>query len=460
MSIFDFLHQPCSTRAWPLRTFSPVGPSISSFYPTPRPVQHDILSQIYFMPARDAPASSTTTPMPHQTPTAQSGVPQMPLELILSFIEAACAEGDHDAHVELLRNCSLVCRSWSLGAQKMLFREVTLRSQRSSELFMNAVDRLTAHGQALGDAVKRLRVAIDHNQPSGLHQHSFALAVTMCPNLSHLELSLYGCAEPGQDIVGSPDVSRLRRPAPSFDEQTLTLLKTGSRIDSLHFDNWSENQQAIFQMLDIWPALFFLSIGGTPPRPLHNLPPPFSCALVGLRLNFQTLPSVDFMEWLLHNSTSSLQMLQFDRDPTHAVLEYLMAAHGPTLRAIALPGFTTPEVVSLLTGAVHLRELRTESPSCPIAVYKKLPRELKHLSLGLDRDTSLNVVIDMIKSRHALETVDIHLWDNGQHHALLSPLKMTCAYQGIALNLTHDLRLFRTMNSMVRPHQSLCSSRY
>lgn len=384
----------------------------------------------------------------------------MPLELILSFIEAACAEGDHDAHVELLRNCSLVCRSWSLEAQKLLFREVTLRNQRSFELFMNAVNRLTTHGRALGDVVKSLRVAIDHNQPSGLHQHSFALAVTLCPNLSHLELSLYGCAEPGQDIVGSPDLSRLRRLAPSFDEQTLTLLKTGSCIESLHFDNWSENEQALFQLMDIWPALTYLSIGGKPPRSLHNLPPPFSCELVGLRLNFQTLPSIDFMKWLLHNSVSSLRVLQFDRDPSYAVFEYLMATHGPTLHAIALPGFTTPEVVSLLTEAVHLREIRTESPSCPIAVYKQLSRQIKHLSLGLDRDTSVNVVIDMIKSRPTLETVDVQLWNNGQHHPLLSPLKITCAYQGIALNFTRDLRLFRTMHSMVRPHRSLCSSHH
>ncbi|KAE9384526.1 hypothetical protein BT96DRAFT_1007989 [Gymnopus androsaceus JB14] len=66
------------------------------------------------------------------------------------------------------------------------------------------------------------------SEPSSLSQLSFAHAITLCPNLHALDISLYGCVSPGNDIVGSLDTLRMRRPAPSFDEAALALLKEPS----------------------------------------------------------------------------------------------------------------------------------------------------------------------------------------------------------------------------------------
>ncbi|KAF8203967.1 hypothetical protein BJ912DRAFT_941540 [Pholiota molesta] len=455
MDIFDFLPQLCSTRAWPLRMFLPGSLPYFSFYRAPRAIQRDISSSVSFMTTSTAASDlSCKPPMPSQTlTTTTSPSTQMPLELILSFIETACAEASDEARINLLKSCALVCRTWSVASQRLLFSRVTLRSQRSFELFMNAVDRTIPHTSYLGDAVKHLTVIMDYNQPSGLHQNSLALAVTACPNLCHLGMSLYGCAEPGDDIVGAPDVLRLRRAAPSFDDHTLSLLKSGPSIESLQFDNWSENQQSIFQLLDIWPSLRFLSIGGTSPQHLQDSPPPFPCALRGVRFNFQTTPSADFMKWLLHNSTESLQSLHFERDPSVEAFEYLINAHGQNLRSLTLPAFASPALMALVPQATHLNELRTENPSLPSTHYAQstFSGEIEHLAFGLDRNTPLGSIIDIIKTRDALKTVTVQIWEGGLHHALLAPLKIACMYRGVDLSISGELRLFRTTRTCDSP---------
>jgi len=371
------------------------------------------------------------------------------MELVLETLDAAREDFDDDSYVQLLMSCSLVCRAWSTPAQKILFSKVTLRNQRSFQLFMNAVDPATPHGGILGDVVKRLRVVLDHNQPSGLHQHSFALAVNACPNVSELEISLYGCAEPGQDIVGAPDVSRLRRAAPSFDEQTVSLLRSGPKVDHLHFNNWSDNQQSLFQLLDIWPSLKFLSIGGTSLQHLQDSPLPYPGALKGLSLNIQTTPSVDVLKWLLHNSAHSLRVLHLQRDLPTDALEYMVQAHGSRLHVISLPGFGSSEVPSLLTKCEHLRELRTENPALSQSIYKNFPASIERLAFGVDRETSLSSIIDIVKTSDVLKSLDIQLWANGHSNALLSSLKIACAYRGIEMNTTSDLRVFRALDLTV-----------
>jgi hypothetical protein len=388
------------------------------------------------------PAFSMTTRSPGVHPQTATSL-HFPLELILSFIESASSSVGDEDRIDLLQSCSLVCRSWSTAAQKLLFAKVTLRTQRSFESFMTAVDRTTIHGRILGDAVAHLNVVLDHNQPSGLHQHSFALAVTVCPNLHELDISLYGFAEPGKDIIGNQNASRLRRTAPSFDEHTLSLLKSGPNIKALRFNNWSDNQHSYFQLLDVWSSLQFLSIGGTLPQNLQDSPPPILSRLNEVRFNFQSAPSLAFVKWLLHNSVSSLRVLRFDRDPCCDLFQYLTEIHGPQLYSISFPSLSSPDLVLSLKKCDQLRELRTETPTSSAIVYKHIPEHLEHLAFGLDRDSPLTSVIDLVKSRNALKAITVLVWDGGNQHSLLTPLKIACAYRGVDLLLTNDLKSFR-----------------
>ena len=434
MGFFDFFHELTTTGPQPHRHPD----ALRKLFTTPKAIQHDVSFDL----TTTISYCSSNAP-PYYTPRS-SGRPlsAMPLELVLSIIEAACSDDEHNS---FLPSCALVCRAWSSAAQKLLFRYVTLRTQFAFESFSRAVDRSTAHGCVLGDAVKRLHVVLDHNQPSSLHQHSFALAFTMCPNLCELNLALYGCAAPGVDIVGVPDILRMRRPAPSFDAHTLSLLKSGPKITTLQFSNWSENQQSIVQLLDVWPSLKSLSIGGTLPQIPPNSPEPFSCALEELRLNFQTSPSIDFMKWLLHSSAGTLRVLDFERDPSTDLLDFLTRAHGLTLQSMTLPVYSSPEHAVSVNRCTRLRTLRTNHPSTQPLLYKRLPESLEHVAIGLDRDTALQPVIDIVKTRDMLKAVTVHLWRGGEKHKLLNVLKIACAYRGIDLRMSNDVNTFRTL---------------
>lgn len=439
---YIFSPQPSATRAWPLRVFLPAQALFSNFYSyqTTGFKAFSMTTTMPVKPTRQAPIVHSKAP---------ATLPEMPLELILSIIESACTDGSWEEHIPLLMACSLVCKEWSSVAQSLLFTRVTLQSQSSFQLFMNAVDRATPHGRMLGDAVRQMRVVLDHNQPSSLHHHSFALAVTFCPNLTQLDISLYGCAEPGKDIVGEPDVSRLRRLAPSFDDQTVSLLKSGPMITSLHFSNWSENQQSIFQLLNVWPSLQFLSIGGTAPLHPHESVTPFPCELQGLSLKFQTTPSVEFMRWLLHNSTESLRILHSDRDPCVDTLEYLMKTFAYQLESISTPGLLSPEFAAMISRCSQLRRLNTENPSLSGTFYRVLPSTLEHLSFTVDSDTPLNHIIDLITTNDAVRTAKVFLWEGGRKHPLLAPLRIACTYRGIDLTITDDLLFFRAQSTIV-----------
>lgn len=241
------------------------------------------------------------------------------------ILESAYDEEAIESNKAILRYFALVCRDWALPAQKLLFRHVALNSWSDYLAFTSAtVNRSTERGRVLGDAVRSMRVSLDPSQPFGLSQLAFAHAVTLCPNLEDLDIGLYGCVSAGNDIVGSPDTLRMRRPAPSFDDDALALLKSGPSITTLRFNNWSENRQSITQLLGVWTTLKSLVIGGTAPElPSPLLSEPFPCALEKLRINFQTSPSVDFLRWLLLNSSDTLCTLELEREPSSAVLNYL-----------------------------------------------------------------------------------------------------------------------------------------
>jgi hypothetical protein len=155
------------------------------------------------------------------------------------------------------------------------------------------------------------------------------------------------------------------------------------------------------------------------------------------------------MKWLLHNSADSLRQLGFERDPSFEALEFLVDAYGPQLQYLSLPAFGAPDLVFLISKCRNLREIRIENPACPSGFYKQLPEGIENLAFGLDRDTPLNVIIDVIRKRDMVKTITVSLWESGHSHPLLSPLKMVCAYRGIGLSITTDLRVFRSIHAFV-----------
>jgi hypothetical protein len=432
MGLFDYLDHASSTKAHPLEL-------LVTDLPTHVP---------HITPEHDVSFDFTTSfPSRKLLPTSQASPPlltsiPLPLELVISIIEFACFDG-FKLNEDLLRHCVLVCRAWSYPAQKLLFSQVTLRTRSACDSFLVAVSRSTKRGRILGDAVARLKVVLDHNHPYGLPQHSFGDAFTLCPNLYELNLALYGCATAGEDIVGLSNDERLRRPAPSFDDHTLSLLKSGPRITALHFSNWSENQYPFTQLLNIWPTLESLVISGTTPHAPSSIAEPLACSLKQLRMNFQTSPSIHFMNWLLHNSSRTLRILGFDREPSLHFLDYLIDTHGKYLRSLSLPSCPSHQHALAVQKCPQLRELCIENfAPC---VHRNVFGTLEHIALGLDRNTILQPIIEIVRSSDALKVVTVNVWHGGDQHPQFSSLKVACAYRGVELRVTRDIQIFRLM---------------
>ncbi|RDB29613.1 hypothetical protein Hypma_016112 [Hypsizygus marmoreus] len=431
MGFFDLLDLS-SPETRPILNFLPA--LVSRFMTSPKAVEHDVSFDLTTSPIRQV-----ALRRPHRPSSVR-----LPLEVVLSIIEAAYYDNNQPDE-SLLKQCSLVCRAWSGPAQKLLFSHVTLRTETACDSFRDAVDRSTARGRGLGDAVTRLRVVMDHNQPFGITQHSFGDAVTLCPNLYELNLALYGCAAPGEDVVGVPDVSRMRRPAPSFDETTLTLLRSGPKISALQFSNWSENQYSITQLLDVWPSLKSLAISGTPPQPPSPVLEPFACSLEELRMNFQTPPSLEFVSWLLHNSSETLRVLEFEREPSTQLLEHLINEHHSTLVSLSLPSCPSSDLAAAVQKCRQLKDLRVEHQSVTPKLFRDLPESLEHIALGLNRNTHLQPVIDTVRSTESIKVLTLNISDGGDQHPLFPVLKMACAYQGVDMRIVRDIKMFRSM---------------
>lgn len=373
----------------------------------------------------------------------------MPMEIVMTILESAYEGEDVPAYNALLKNTSLVCKNWSSVAQKLLFRNVTLTNQTAAIAFQQAVDRANPRGCYLGDAVVRMKVVLDQKQRYRLSHKSFARAVSLCPNLYELSVSLYGEGAPGLDIIGSPDASRMKRSAPSFDERTLDILRAGPQISALQFCNWSDNSSSLLQLLDVWPSLTSLDISGTTPQLERDNAEPFPCVLRELRTNFQSSPSMEFMRWLLHNSVGSLKVLDLAREPHPDMLEYFISEHGATLESLSLPTCGTHEAAAAVRRCAALRELKIEGAWASPRVYQTLPAGLQHLAFSVDSDTALLPVIQAIKRSTDVRVVTMHVWHGGEKHPQLSAVRIACTIKGIELRQTNDVPAFRAIT--VRP---------
>ncbi|KAG6810960.1 hypothetical protein H0H92_009608 [Tricholoma furcatifolium] len=405
---------------------------------TPSAVEHDLS---FHLRTATRPASLNVRP---KVSSLSSSVP-LPLEIVLAIIEqAAYADGTPDYH--LLRCCTLVCKSWTLPTQKLLFSSIILSSQTSCDAFLRSVSRQTTKGRILGGAVVRLRAVVDHNQPFGLSQRSLAEAITHCPRLFDVNLSLYGHASPAVYMVGYSDASRMSRSTPSFDEPTLALLRSGPSISSLQLNNWSDNAHCLTQLLDVWPKLTSLVIGGILPEAPSPSLTPFPGALSELRMNFQSSPSPEFVHWLLHNSVATLKVVEFERDPPSQLLQSIIDVHGSCLQSLTFPSARLSENVRAVQACPQLRELRIENASASVAreLWRALPETIEHIALGMDVNTVLRPLVDVVRKAGFLKAITVHAVNGGERHPVLPVLKMVCAYRGVDLRMIQDIRTFRS----------------
>ncbi|TDL19433.1 hypothetical protein BD410DRAFT_822193 [Rickenella mellea] len=366
--------------------------------------------------------------------------PHIPTEIIIAILEAAYFDEDSRPDFRLLSNCALVCRDWTEPAQKLLFRHVSLTTQGAVNSFQASVSSRRM-GQKHGDSVTRLHIILDFNDPNRIYPQSLIQTIIPCPHLYELDLSLYG-TDPRRGVVDHPNALRMFKNAPDFDDETLELLRGGPQISALHFSNWSDNFHCTSQLLSVWPSVKFLTLTGCKTQfPRTHSPP---CKLRHLRLNFQVTPSVDFMQWLLHDSKGSLRSLEMDREPPVELLDHIVRDHGQTLGSLAIPTCRSYDYGVSIERCEILREFRIESPWFSPMAVKTLPRTLEHLAFGVDRNTPIHAILQAVKACRKLRLLTVHFWHGGETHAMIPTLVKECAQRRIDIVTTTDITHFRT----------------
>lgn len=304
---------------------------------------------------------------------------------------------------------------------------------------MYAVSQGTPRSRMLSETVQYLRLVLDAKQPRGIPCNAFAHAVARCPNLAELSLAVY---DDSSKSDASPTQEPSKPASPLFSDETLSLLRTGPRVAALRFDNWSSNAHALAQLLEAFPALSALSVSGTAPAlPSHALPAPR--ALHSLRLNFQTSPSLEFVKWLVQDS--SLRALEFARMPDCESLMHLLLEHCGSLESLALPSCAAADYVLALAQCTSLRELRIEDLWTAPNVRLQLPPSLECIAFALDKRSALGPVVDAVKKSASLSRVAMHVWAEGAQHSLLPDLRIACAMQGVELDVVQGIHEFRAL---------------
>lgn len=392
----------------------------------------------------DLPSVTMRTP-----PTVRHALSSsLPPEIIIAILEAAYFEDDMEPDIQLLSACSLVCRAWSVPSQSLLFRQVFLRSTSAFRAFISAVSRPTERSRALADAVVRIRAIVDLQHPDQLSYRALALAVTSCPALYELDLSIYGC-----NVIerpSSPDhPPRIFQAAPSIDDGILSMLRSGPRIRSLKLANWSDNGEISFQLLSsVWSALEYVTLRGKAPcLPVadDHLVVPFNCALQSLRLGFNTLAHAEFLTWLMANSRYSLRSLEFESTPGNDALTAVLRHCGRHLESVSLASCNARDQARALQVCRSLREFKVEnSAASPLFhTLDQLPNTVEHIAFTLGYDTPVYLMIKFIKARRSLKAVTVYVWKGGESHKELPALRMACAWQGVKLCVLPDVQGFR-----------------
>lgn len=382
----------------------------------------------------------------HGTPIPQSQQPtHVPIEVVIQILSHIGESEDDGAVKETLTSCALVCKDWAFAAQELLFRRVTLRSEDAFDSFATAVRDTSPRGRALAATVKRMHCIVDDKQPRSLSMKAFTQAITLCPNLQSLHLALFSTPMPSRGVAGMNPADRSFPSALVFDDNVLSALRNGPRISTLRFDNWSNDETALVQLLQNLPSVTALAISGKTPSLPPSLLEPLHCTLQEVRLNFQTTPASEFLEWLLQNSKGVLRALEFQREPSIALLEYLISEHCDTLESLALPACASQEGAALLARCIRLRELHLENAWVAPGVRRVLPSTLERLALAVDKETPLQPVVQAIKRSEALSSITLQMWAEGERHPQLAAVKIACATRGIHLKVMRDIRVFRTI---------------
>ncbi|KAF8547673.1 hypothetical protein OG21DRAFT_1526995 [Imleria badia] len=327
----------------------------------------------------------------------------LPPELVFVILEHAYYTPAGSPDYAILANCSLVCTSWSIPAQSLLFRRSPKLHLDTIASFNAALKSSAVRGKPMGDAVRSLDISFGGSLNGALQPEIFSQLLLACPKLYDLTLSTYGVHE--------------------FDQFALAKLKdAGQSIRALSLQHCGVQSPVLFQLLGIWPRVRFLKIGteiaawpwrhpaetpilrqlqtNTAPNDMEQRPPA-RASLYDLALS--RIPQQPVLTWLLGSSATSLRILDLHEVPGIAARQTL-GVHAPHLRSLRLLHFSL-DSAAFLRQCTRLEELVIYNVPVFVPLAPELPPSIEHLSFRNPRHTfrkSLRPFLDAIESQNKL----------------------------------------------------------
>ena len=354
----------------------------------------------------------------------------LPTEIVFVILEHAYYTPVGSPDYTFLANCSLVCTSWSLPAQSLLFHKTTKLRSHTIPSFHAALVASAAREKPLGHAVRSLDISVGRSLNESCQPEAFAQLLQACPRLYELSLSTYGLHE--------------------FDQFVLAKLKdSGQSIRALNLQYCGVQSPVLFQLLGIWSRIRFLKIGteigAWPWRRPADTPvlrssksnrdrneiaqrPPSHVSLYDLALSRIPQPAV--LAWLLGSSASSLRILDLREIPGVTARE-ILGVHAPHLRSLRLLHYNL-DSAAFLRQCTRIKEFVIYTIPVIVPLAPELAPSIEHLSfrnpIHTFRDT-LRPILDAIEVLPRLRVVTCDKNSEGLRE--FAVLKARCAEKGV-----------------------------
>jgi hypothetical protein len=220
--------------------------------------------------------------------------------------------------------------------------------------------------------------------------------------------------------------------------RAVTSVMNGAHLRGLYLAKCGRQSPILYQLISLWPGIQFLRLGGR----IYTPPPsqPLSIQLHELVLSYAEHLPLNMLDWLLSNSKTTLQVLEFWDEPGPQ-MKSLVARHGEHLHCLRLPCFNkaAAEVVGLCP---KLKELAlVVYHSTALTRLGDLPSSIEHFAFkNMAKRTLHRPVLNIINTLPNLRVVTCY--QDSWQHADFSALQGACDIRSVVLRLdrTH-LRL-------------------
>lgn len=345
--------------------------------------------------------------------------PPLPAEILIQIFELLLSLNDVLTAYEALLDCSLVCKSWSHGAQITLLKHIEVVREEDAEKLVRHLGDIHSYDEAEASPVSSLSIGVQGLSSAFISRQTFGQLLGCTPRLQKLVIFQ---AKSLPDFPFYIDPPHLHNPTSLVD---VTIASVGSDVV------WTNVPH--LEVLQHLPAsVRFLQVLLPEPHNAAELVGTPHFSLYGLAMSqYPTSFAMDTR--ILHKSQQTLQCLT-----VWALRDIARLARSqPKLRSLKVVGPITDS--GSLSDLQELERLETRFLDLPPNVLDSIPDSLQYLRFwSIDLAQSLGRLLVNKERLKKLQTVVWDYWfvtddDKREGRQTIQSLREACASRDIGL---------------------------